>query len=78
MFEGIQFHLLLGETTTTSCLLPSLLFAWRAAVCPAIPAPSISKRAIVTPKNYFLGTQNNYGINLNNTLIKCWQAEKII
>jgi hypothetical protein len=55
-----------------------LLFAWRAAVCPAIPAPSISKRAIVTPKNYFLGTQNNYGINLNNTLIKCWQAEKII
>ena len=52
MFEGIQFHLLLGETITTSCLLPSFFFARRAAVCPAIPALSISKRAIIPPTIY--------------------------
>ncbi len=46
IFDGIQFHLLLGETTTTSCPEPRRLRACIAAVCPAIPAPRMSNLAI--------------------------------
>jgi hypothetical protein len=46
MFDGIQFHRLFGETTTTSWLEPSLRLACIAAVCPAIPAPRITNLLI--------------------------------
>ncbi len=46
MFDGIQFHFEFGVTTTTSCCLPSMRRRCRAAVCPAMPAPRITTRAI--------------------------------
>jgi len=46
MLEGIQFHLELGETTTTSCSFGNLRRRCSAAVCPETPAPKITTRAI--------------------------------
>ena len=49
MFDGIQFHSAFGDTTTTSWSLPSSRRRCRAAVCPEIPAPRITTRAMTCP-----------------------------
>ena len=46
MFDGIQFQSAFGDTTTTSWPLPSNRRRCRAAVCPEIPAPRITTRAM--------------------------------
>ena len=49
MFDGIQFQSAFGDTTTTSWSLPSSRRRCRAAVCPEIPAPRITTRAMTRP-----------------------------
>ena len=49
MFDGIQFQSEFGDTTTTSWPLPSNRRRCRAAVCPEIPAPRITTRAMTCP-----------------------------
>src|ERR1022692_2765259 len=46
MFDGIQFQSAFGDTTTTSWPVPSNRRRCRAAVCPEIPAPRITTRAM--------------------------------
>src|SRR5665213_1490791 len=46
MFDGIQFHLELGVTTTTSSERLSIRERWSAAVWPAIPPPRTTTRAM--------------------------------
>src|ERR1019366_1581947 len=45
ILEGIQFHLELSETTTTSWAFFSRRFRCNAAVCPDIPAPKTTTLA---------------------------------
>ena len=60
MFDGIQFQSAFGDTTTTSWPLPSNRRRCRAAVCPEIPAPRITTRAMTRPQQQSAGSSSSH------------------